>query len=304
NSMITTGMEAFKNFGIFFAIIMGLAALSVGIAGFLYKNSARRGLEVGNKNNGKAKDNSVQSLKSALLKRDLKTCLGETSSAINYLIGFVLAPIIVIMLSFIYSNNPEMDSRYVMEIVSVFIVFMFGGGMNYFAIVGISREGRQMDVLKMLPVSSKTIINQKLMLSAIYTLVMAAILMASMFIAKLNFVLIMMLTLSILFAGNATNIFALHYDVKAPNFVWNNYKELFKNNYKSLNSMLLCLPIMIIGVISIICVDIVFAGQIPNTNLSCFVKMLPVLIASIVYLVVAVVYNYPKILETYEKIEI
>ena len=87
-SMLTTGLTAFKNFAIFFAIIVGLATISVLLSAFLYKSSARRGFESGSKKVLKEKDNEVKSITSSLLTRDIKSCLGSTASAINYLIGF------------------------------------------------------------------------------------------------------------------------------------------------------------------------------------------------------------------------
>lgn len=303
-SMVTTGLTAFKNFAIFFAIIVGLAAISILLSAFLYKNSARRNFEGSSKKALKAKDNNVKSVTSSLLTRDLRTCLGDTSSAINYLIGLVLPPIIMIMMSLIYGNNPQMGGDSPMICVAASLTFVFGCGMNYFAIVAFSREGRQMDVLKMLPVQNKIIINQKILLSCGYCLAIDLILLVSMFIAKINYVVVLMLFISVLFAGFATSVICIYFDLKSPNFVWNTHKELFKNNSKSLISLVLALPLMIIAIVGIICLDVVFASKINDEIMRKFLGLLPALICSIGYACLAIFWIYPKLEKMYECLEI
>ncbi|MDE6566037.1 MAG: hypothetical protein K2L47_03085, partial [Clostridia bacterium] len=305
SSMLTTGMESFKNFGIFFAIIVGLAAISITLSAFLYKGSARRGLESGVKNNGKVKDNQVQSATQSLLMRDLKSCLGETSGAINYLMGLVIVPIVMIMMSLIYGGENQAGGKAPIVTVAVTLALIFGCGMNYFAIVAFSREGKQMDVLKMLPVPDSMIINQKIMLASLYTFVMDLILMASMFIAKVPYVVVIMTILIVLFAGNAINVILINYDLKSPNFVWNTNKELFKNNSKSLTSMVLSLPLVIISIACIICFTVVWPNLFgDNEALNYLLTMLPTLICSLLYALYAILGVYPKLLKKYECLEI
>lgn len=303
-SMLTTGLTAFKNFAIFFAIIVGLATISVLLSAFLYKSSARRGFESGSKKVLKEKDNEVKSITSSLLTRDIKSCLGSTASAINYLIGLVLCPIIMVMLSLIYSGDTAMTGDAPLNSVAVSLAFIFGCGMNYFSIVAFSREGRQMDVLKMLPVSSKKVVNQKILLSVCYTIAIDIVLLASMFIAKINYVTILMLFICVLIAGSSTGIFGIYFDLKSPNFVWNTHKELFKNNSKSLTSMALALPLMIFAIAGNICFEVVFAEAFSDVAIRSFMGMLPAFILSIVYASLAVLWVYPKLEKMYECLEI
>lgn len=304
SSMVTTGLEAFKNFAIFFAIIFGLAVFSVGIAAFLYKGSARRGLESGGKTKVKAKENEVKSISSALLIRDLKSSLGETSSAINYLLGLVMLPVIMLMMSLIYGGDNQLGGTAPLVCVAASLAVIFGCGMNYFAIVAFSREGRQIDVLKMLPVTNQTIINQKIMLSVIYTILIDLILLVVMFIAKLHFMTVIMLALTVLAAGIAIDILCVYFDLKSPNFVWNNNKELFKNNSKALISMVLTLPILIVAIAGVICFDVVWANVFASEVLRAFISLLPCLIVSFGYLLYALTLVYPKMDAIYNNLEI
>lgn len=304
SSMVTTGLEAFKNFAIFFAIIFCLAVFSVGIAALLYKGSARRGLESGGKTKVKAKENEVKSTSSALLIRDLKSSLGETSSAINYLLGLVITPIIMIMMSLIYGGDNQPGGIAPLVCVAASLAIIFGCGMNYFAIVAFSREGRQMDVLKMLPVRNQTIINQKITLSVIYTILIDLILLVTMFFAKLHFMTVLMLALTVLVAGIAIDILSIYFDLKSPNFVWNNNKELFKNNSKALISMILALPILIVAVAGVICFDVVWANVFADEILRAFISLLPCLIVSFGYLLYALTLVYPKMDALYNNLEI
>lgn len=300
NSMVATGLESFKNFAIFFAVITGLSVVTIAISAVLYKGSARRGLEAGNKKAVKRKDNEVKSLYSSLLIRDLKTCLGDTSSAINYLIGFVIVPMVLIMFS-IMNISQGISGAVNTSVASIALIF--GCGMNYFSIVAFSREGRQMDVLKMLPVQSSQIVNQKLMLASVYTLLMDVVILISAFIAKVHFMMVLMLFFSILFAGSAVNIIMIQSDLKAPNFVWNTNKELFKNNTKALKSMVLALPLVVISVVFIIWLDVIQPVS-DNAALKNFIVMLPTLVVSVAMLLYALVAIYPKLPQLYENLEI
>ncbi len=305
NSMVTSGLEAFKNFGIFFAIIAGLAAISITISAFLYKGSARRGLESGAKGNGKVKDNQVQSPAQSLVLRDLKSCLGETSGAINYLMGVVIVPIVMIMMSLIYGGDNQPSGSAPVITIAVSLAMVFGCGMNYFAIVAFSREGRQMDVLKMLPVPDKMVVNQKIALASLYTLLMTLVLIVSMFIAKVHYVIVIMTVLSVFIAGNAVNVIVINFDLKSPNFVWNTNKELLKNNSKSLTSLVLALPLLLVSVISVICFGAIWPDLFgDNISLNYFISMLPTLGCSLLYALFAAVCVYPKILQKYECLEI
>lgn len=305
NSMVTSGLEAFKNFGIFFAIIAGLAAISITISAFLYKGSARRGLESGAKGNGKVKDNQVQSPAQSLVLRDLKSCLGETSGAINYLMGLVIVPIVMIMMSLIYGGDNQPGGSAPVITIAVSLAMVFGCGMNYFAIVAFSREGRQMDVLKMLPVPDKMVVNQKIALASLYTLLMTLVLIVSMFIAKVHYVIVIMTVLSVFIAGNAVNVIVINFDLKSPNFVWNTNKELFKNNSKSLTSLVLALPLLLVSVISVICFGAIWPDLFgDNISLNYFISMLPTLGCSLLYALFAAVCVYPKMLQKYECLEI
>ena len=305
NSMVTSGLEAFKNFGIFFAIIAGIAAISITISAFLYKGSARRGLENGAKGNGKVKDNQVQSPAQSLVLRDLKSCLGETSGAINYLMGLVIVPIVMIMMSLIYGGDNQPGGSAPVITIAVSLAMLFGCGMNYFAIVAFSREGRQMDVLKMLPVPDKMVVNQKIALASLYTLLMTLVLIVSMFIAKVHYVIVIMTVLSVFIAGNAVNVIVINFDLKSPNFVWNTNKELFKNNSKSLTSLVLALPLLLVSVISVICFGAIWPDLFgDNISLNYFISMLPTLGCSLLYALFAVVCVYPKMLQKYECLEI
>lgn len=301
-SMLTSGLEAFKNFAIFFAIIAGLAVISIAISTVLYKGGARRGLEGSGAKNGKAKDNQVVSVPKALLGRDLKNCMASTSNAINYLMGLVLSPIVMIMLSFVYGQG-EYPVQ-IMNLCASMLALIFGCGMNYFAIVSFSIEGRQIDVLRMLPVPAKTIIKQKISLACCYTIVIDCVLLASMFIAKVNYVTTLMLFVIALIGGFGTNILCVYNDLKSPNFVWNNAKELFKNNSKSLFSMLFSLPLVLIASAGVLIIDLVYVDAFESQNLANFVALAPALALAIAYAVVAGCVVYPKLEKMYECLEI
>lgn len=302
-SMLASGLTALKNFAIFFAIIAGLTIISVSISALLYKNSSRRGFEHGDKKSVKHKQNQVEAQTTSLLKRDLKICFGDTTSAINYLLGLVLLPIIMIMISLIYGM--QSDTTGILDTIAASIGLIFGCGVNFFAIVAFSREGRQIDILKMLPIDSKKLVNQKILLAHCYTVVIDLILLASMFIAKMHYVSIIMLFVCVLIAGVGINIFTMWFDLENPNFIWTTNKELFKNSSRQLASMALSLPLVIVACASIICFSIKFPNIFgENIELRTFVMWIPTLIVSIVYAAVGYFVVYPKFAKTYDNLEI
>ncbi len=301
-SMLTTGVESLKNFGIFFAIIAGLAIISIGLSAVLYKRSARSGLETSVKKNGKKKKNEIVSVNKSLIARDFKSCMGETASAFNYLLGLVLAPIVMVMLSVVYGQGAYPNG--VVSSCASIIATMFSCCMNYFAIVAFSREGRQMDVLRMLPVANRKIINQKIGLAMCYTVVINIILIISMIIARLHYITIIMLTVIVILGGLATNVLCIYYDLKNPNFTWNNTKELFKNNSKTLMAMLFGLPLVLVSFVGSLISSVVFADYFKNDIISNIVGLVPALLLAIIYVGVALQVYYPKLDKLYECLEI
>ncbi len=301
-SMLTTGVESLKNFGIFFAIIAGLAIISIGLSAVLYKRSARSGLETSVKKNGKKKENEIVSVDKSLIARDFKSCMGETASAFNYLLGLVLAPIVMVMLSVVYGQGAYPNG--VVSSCASIIATMFSCCMNYFAIVAFSREGRQMDVLRMLPVANRKIINQKIGLAMCYTVVINIILIISMIIARLHYITIIMLTVIVILGGLATNVLCIYYDLKNPNFTWNNTKELFKNNSKTLMAMLFGLPLVLVSFVGSLISSVVFADYFKNDIISNIVGLVPALLLAIIYVGVALQVYYPKLDKLYECLEI
>lgn len=301
-SMLTTGVESLKNFGIFFAIIAGLAIISIGLSAVLYKRSARSGLETSVKKNGKKKENEIVSVDKSLIARDFKSCMGETASAFNYLLGLVLAPIVMVMLSVVYGQGAY--PKGVVSSCASIIATMFSCCMNYFAIVAFSREGRQMDVLRMLPVANRKIINQKIGLAMCYTFVINLILIISMIIARLHYITIIMLTVIVILGGLATNVLCIYYDLKNPNFTWNNTKELFKNNSKTLMAMLFGLPLVLVSFVGSLISSVVFADYFKNDIISNIVGLVPALLLAIIYVGVAFQVYYPKLNKLYECLEI
>ncbi len=301
-SMLTTGVESLKNFGIFFAIIAGLAIISIGLSAVLYKRSARSGLETSVKKNGKKKKNEIVSVDKSLIARDFKSCMGETASAFNYLLGLVLAPIVMVMLSVVYGQGAYPNG--VVSSCASIIATMFSCCMNYFAIVAFSREGRQMDVLRMLPVANRKIINQKIGLAMCYTVVINIILIISMIIARLHYITIIMLIVIVILGGLATNVLCIYYDLKNPNFTWNNTKELFKNNSKTLMAMLFGLPLVLVSFVGSLISSVVFADYFKNDIISNIVGLVPALLLAIIYVGVALQVYYPKLDKLYECLEI
>lgn len=298
-AMFSNGVQALKNFCIFLAIIVALSVICVLLSAVLYKGVARRSFESGASGKTKQKDFKEKSPIKALLLRDIKTCFGDTGMAINYLVGLVMPPILICIMGASLSGIEGASTASSITPISL----IFGSGINYFAIVAFSREGRQIDLLKTMPASSRTIIGQKMLFANIYTVLVSTIIMASMFVAKLDFVYVLMQYAIILLLGFAINIIAIYRDIKMPNFTWNNPKELFKNNMKALVPMLLTMPMVIFQMACLIGFEFFLPKYVTNHLLYSFVLLLPTLIAAMVYLLIALLVYYPKLEKTYNMME-
>lgn len=125
-----------------------------------------------------------------------------------------------------------------------------------------------------------------------------------MIIARLHYITIIMLTVIVILGGLATNVLCIYYDLKNPNFTWNNTKELFKNNSKTLMAMLFGLPLVLVSFVGSLISSVVFADYFKNDIISNIVGLVPALLLAIIYVGVALQVYYPKLDKLYECLEI
>lgn len=255
------GKKVAVNLIIYLGGIVALLALNVGLSLIFY----RKGMAViiegeGNSSAKKVKKELVYTssgLKYSLFKKELKTLANTPMMLVNSLMGVLIGPIMMFFMfktgAFGMFDNGK-EYIYAIAFISYFTSLMVGA-TNQVAIVGISREGKNLYTLKSLPLSTDLLIKIKVYVATLLNLV-TVLITALVFVimspthnifAGLGIVAIC------ISCGFGANCVGLHNDLKNPNLNWNNITELTKNNKKTLKPVLLIVGIgfsyLILGII-------------------------------------------------------
>lgn len=209
---------------------------------------------------------------SALFLKELKTLVNTPTLLLSAVMSIVM-PVIVM---FFYSKLLDADfseiettfgangiNMYTVSILT-FISYMFVATTNQVASIGFSREGKNIYMLKALPISASLIVNVKLLFATSITAISAIVAgVALPFVSGItNPVGAIGYALTVFVGGFASNCISLYNDLKAPNFKWTNINEVTKNNNRMLRPMLLSFAI------NIVCMVIGIVMGLVNVNLS------------------------------------
>ncbi|MFA5450088.1 MAG: hypothetical protein WC292_06610 [Clostridia bacterium] len=246
-------VEAFMNRSAALNLLIYVAALTVvlfaalGLVSLFY----RRALNIlsegqGSSRKSKKKTQTVEnnSLFRSFLLKEIRTLTHTPVLLMSTLSSIVLVPVMMFFMSFTMSMGAEELPNDMMVIASItFVAYLMSASTNQIAVIGFSREGKNLFVLKSLPISAKTIIDSKLLFAMCVTAI-SAITAGVMFpIASKNTSIsaIIGLPLIVLFGGFNMNCTGLLNDLKNPNLTWNNVSELTRNNKRVLKPMMLAL---------------------------------------------------------------
>lgn len=240
------GVNSAANFFIYFAITVGLTVVTVFLSSLFY----RKGLSIIAEGSGSSpkKKKAVRvyegqsiDLNKSFLKIELKTLTNTPTMLINSVIGVVLAPIMII---FVMGNSffSESGADGVGAVgFGVYLIALMAGVSNQVAMVGFSREGKNLLVLKSLPISATMLVKIKLLAATmISSLTVLAAMIAYIIVSPSHNVLIaLMMGIVSLSCAFGANCIALYYDLKNPNLRWQNINEIMKNNRKALRPVLI-----------------------------------------------------------------
>jgi ABC-2 type transport system permease protein len=249
NVLLNTFIYLASNFLLFGIVIL--------LSSIFYKRviaSLAEGVGIGKKKKN-APDAAVSYVKMSVYKsffiKEVRTLLNTPMLLISTLMGMIMPPVLMALIAFsmgaaIGGEEAYMDQGLFMTGFSLYIGFLMIGSTNVISTVGISREGRQLYILKTLPLPVRTIIRCKLMFASIITCISTIILSVSYpFIFGItNPVAIILFPAALLTGGIGVNCLALHSDLKKPKLDWSNVSELTRNNKNTLRFML---PVLLIG---------------------------------------------------------
>lgn len=259
-ALAMVGSQIAKNLAIFFAITLVALAIGVLTSLLFYRSTLSKMSEGGGVSSTEKKVKSAEpmSTKKALVMRELKGVMRDQSIAIQTFMMLIMAPAMLLISTFMSRNSsPEEGETFCIGMfelgMSFFYSFMMIGGMNYMSLIGISRDREQFSIAKTLPVTSKQILQAKLTLSDLTTL-LAVILSGAVFalVSSTTWYNKILYIIGVFACTFPLNCFCLMRDVKAPNLKWTNIKQISKNNMGTLVPMLICvvggIAVMILGI--------------------------------------------------------
>ena len=259
-ALAMVGSQIAKNLAIFFAITLVALAIGVLTSLLFYRSTLSKMSEGGGVSSTEKKVKSAEpmSTKKALVMRELKGVMRDQSIALQTFMMLIMAPAMLLISTFVSRNTSPDEGETIcigmFELgMSFFYSFMMIGGMNYMSLIGISRDREQFSIAKTLPVTSKQILQAKLTLSDLTTL-LAVILSGAVFalVFSTTWYNKILYIIGVFACTFPLNCFCLMRDVKAPNLKWTNIKQISKNNMGTLVPMLICvvggIAVMILGI--------------------------------------------------------
>ncbi len=259
-ALAMVGSQIAKNLAIFFAITLVALAIGVLTSLLFYRSTLSKMSEGGGVSSTEKKVKSAEpmSTKKALVMRELKGVMRDQSIALQTFMMLIMAPAMLLISTFVSRNTSPDEGETIcigmFELgMSFFYSFMMIGGMNYMSLIGISRDREQFSIAKTLPVTSKQILQAKLTLSDLTTL-LAVILSGAVFalVSSTTWYNKILYIIGVFACTFPLNCFCLMRDVKAPNLKWTNIKQISKNNMGTLVPMLVCvvggIAVMILGI--------------------------------------------------------
>ncbi len=231
------------NSAVFILTSAVLIALAILVSGIVYRKSASSMLEGNGKKEGKVAKTEQNSPFTALMKKEWRELFRNPAFAFQCLAGVIIVPIIMIFFAStmdmgifegLAETGEELSTNMleIIQMVSSFIMIAFicmiGVSVNTGAATSITREGKNIYVMKTMPVPYETQIKAKLTL---YVIISTLTVIASMIVVTvMNFNLINTLFgfVFILLYNYGFNCFAMLLDAHKPNLTWVTHNEAVK----------------------------------------------------------------------------
>lgn len=191
--------------------------------------------------------------------KEIKNILNTPSLFVGTILGIVIIPVFTYIFgsTFVFSEEgiTSIGSELGMIGMIMYMSAIMMASGNTVAIVGISMEGKNMYLLKSLPIKVNDILKPKLIVSNSINVIIALITALSiLFISKYHNVLIALLVfITLIINGIGTCSNGLYNDLKNPNLHYKNVTELTKNNKRIIKPVLINIGIglsyMIMGIV-------------------------------------------------------
>ena len=249
------GVKSFVNFLICLAGLIGIFMIAVLLSTLFY----RRGMSItmeesassrNSKRKVQAKDFVNKGFRKSLILKEIKTILGTPQLFINNILGVVMLPLFLVIFlrtgvfTFTEESVGMASDLGAIGFICYFAAIMLASG-NAISLVGFSLEGRNVQILKSLPISPREILISKLVTANLTNLIISLIVGVTYVIASSyhNVIVGLLLIITLFSNGMASSGIGLNSDMRNPNFKFNNINQLLKNNKRTFKPMLINLAL-------------------------------------------------------------
>lgn len=253
NAML--GNNGWANFFIYFAGILVLFAVNLLFSLLFYnkilRDSEESGGEVVRK---KSRSTAPKSVFGSFFLKELKTLVSTPTILMSVILGLVMPVLMMAFVKFTFSDISTAEDPVPWMIgnldmfsvgLATFIVQLMSVSAGSVNSVGFSLEGKNLPMLKSLPLSPRELVKIKLSFSMVITGIQSilALIAFPLIMGIHNPIAIIGLPLTVALSGFFSNSMMLYFDLKDPNYTWNNISEITKNNKRMIKPMMIVMAV-------------------------------------------------------------
>lgn len=253
NAML--GNKGWANFFIYFAGILVLFAVNLLFSLLFYnkilRDSEESGGEVVRK---KSRSTAPKSVFGSFFLKELKTLVSTPTILMSVILGLVMPVLIMAFYKFTFSDISTAEDPVPWMIgnldmfsvgLATFIVQLMSVSAGSVNSVGFSLEGKNLPMLKSLPLSPRELVKIKLSFSIVITGIQSILVLIAfpLIMGIHNPIAIIGLPLTVALSGFFSNSMMLYFDLKDPNYTWNNISEITKNNKRMIKPMMIVMAV-------------------------------------------------------------
>lgn len=253
NAML--GNNGWANFFIYFAGILVLFAVNLLFSLLFYnkilRDSEESGGEVVRK---KSRSTAPKSVFGSFFLKELKTLVSTPTILMSVILGLVMPVLMMAFFKFTFSDISTAEDPVPWMIgnldmfsvgLATFIVQLMSVSAGSVNSVGFSLEGKNLPMLKSLPLSPRELVKIKLSFSMVITGIQSILVLIAfpLIMGIHNPIAIIGLPLTVALSGFFSNSMMLYFDLKDPNYTWNNISEITKNNKRMIKPMMIVMAV-------------------------------------------------------------
>ena len=253
NAML--GNNGWANFFIYFAGILVLFAVNLLFSLLFYnkilRDSEESGGEVVRK---KSRSTAPKSVFGSFFLKELKTLVSTPTILMSVILGLVMPVLMMAFIKFTFSDISTAEDPVPWMIgnldmfsvgLATFIVQLMSVSAGSVTSVGFSLEGKNLPMLKSLPLSPRELVKIKLSFSMVITGIQSILVLIEfpLIMGIHNPIAIIGLPLTVALSGFFSNSMMLYFDLKDPNYTWNNISEITKNNKRMIKPMMIVMAV-------------------------------------------------------------